>query len=148
MYALVENNAVKKYPYGPDLLRRDNPQVSFPKNLTDDVLSAFNVLPVRPTPYPQVDHTKNVAEGYPVLSPEGWVQVWDVTDATSDEISQRVADKFSSVRAERNQLLASCDWTQLPDAPVDASAWASYRQALRDITMQTDPFDIKWPTPP
>jgi hypothetical protein len=26
--------------------------------------------------------------------------------------------------------------------------WAAYRQALRDVTLQPDPFNIVWPTPP
>ena len=53
------------------------------------------------------------------------------------------------VRSERNQLLSSCDWTQIADAPVDADAWQIYRQALRDITIQTGfPADITWPTKP
>lgn len=40
---------------------------------------------------------------------------------------------------------------QLTDAPVsdtEAQQWASYRQALRDITTQSDPFNIQWPVPP
>lgn len=53
------------------------------------------------------------------------------------------------VRAERNQLLQQSDWTQLPDVPLATKeAWAVYRQALRDITNQPDPFNIVWPTPP
>lgn len=56
--------------------------------------------------------------------------------------------QWSAIRSERNAKLAVSDWTQLPDAPVDASVWASYRQALRDITQQSDPFDIIWPTAP
>lgn len=52
-------------------------------------------------------------------------------------------------RAERNQRLASTDWTQLPDAPCDQSAWATYRQALRDLPDQASfPDTITWPTPP
>jgi hypothetical protein len=27
-------------------------------------------------------------------------------------------------------------------------AWATYRQALRDITTQTDPFELNWPVTP
>ena len=55
----------------------------------------------------------------------------------------------SEVRAERNQLLSSCDWTQIADAPVDAAAWQIDRQALRDITSQTGfPTSITWPTKP
>lgn len=53
------------------------------------------------------------------------------------------------VRAERNRLLSACDWTQLPDVPLPTrEAWAAYRQALRDVTSQPDPFNIVWPTPP
>ena len=57
--------------------------------------------------------------------------------------------EWSLVRAKRNQLLSASDWTQLPDVPLTTKAeWATYRQALRDITNQTDPFNIIWPTPP
>ena len=53
------------------------------------------------------------------------------------------------VQAERNRLLQYTDWTQLPDVPVATKeAWATYRQTLRDITEQPDPFNIVWPTPP
>lgn len=56
--------------------------------------------------------------------------------------------QWAIVRTQRNAKLAASDWTQLPDAPVDAAEWAEYRQALRDVTDQTDPFDIAWPTAP
>lgn len=53
------------------------------------------------------------------------------------------------VRAQRDYLLKDSDWTQLPDAPVDQTAWATYRQALRDITDQAGfPETIDWPTQP
>lgn len=57
--------------------------------------------------------------------------------------------KWNIVRDQRNALLAQSDWTQLPDVPLATKeAWATYRQALRDITDQSDPFNIVWPTPP
>lgn len=53
------------------------------------------------------------------------------------------------VRKQRNDLLAACDWTQVADAPVDKDAWAAYRQALRDITAQSDfPLSVVWPVAP
>lgn len=55
---------------------------------------------------------------------------------------------WANVRANRNALLAASDWTQIADAPVDALAWAVYRQELRDITLQPDPFNITWPQEP
>ncbi|CUH67961.1 hypothetical protein TG4357_03308 [Thalassovita gelatinovora] len=54
-----------------------------------------------------------------------------------------------NARAGRDRLLAACDWTQLPDAQCDSSAWAAYRQALRDLTDQAGfPHQINWPAKP
>ena len=53
------------------------------------------------------------------------------------------------IRDWRNKLLTQSDWTQMPDVPlIGKQAWAAYRQALRDITLQTDPFAIVWPVAP
>ena len=55
----------------------------------------------------------------------------------------------TEARAKRNALLSQSDWTQVADAPVDQSAWATYRQALRDITGQGGfPETIVWPVSP
>lgn len=55
----------------------------------------------------------------------------------------------SRVRSRRDKLLSSSDWTQVADAPVDKTSWATYRQALRDITIQEGfPTDVVWPTEP
>lgn len=75
----------------------------------------------------------------------GWL--WDGATLTDPHVPDPAA-RWATIRAERNAKLAACDWTQLPDAPVDAAVWATYRQALRDITQQADPFNITWPTPP
>lgn len=54
------------------------------------------------------------------------------------------------IRMQRDHLLASSDWTQAADAPVDAKAWAAYRQALRDLpaTVKDPTQPIDWPAPP
>ena len=58
-------------------------------------------------------------------------------------------EQANSVRADRNKRLTDTDWTQVDDAPVDKAAWATYRQALRDVPNQTGfPWDITWPTTP
>lgn len=62
---------------------------------------------------------------------------------------QKDAEQAKSVRDERTQKLKDSDWTQVADAPVDKAAWATYRQALRDIPSQAGfPWDIQWPTQP
>ena len=54
----------------------------------------------------------------------------------------------AEARQERNDLLAATDWTAMSDAPTQATAMTTYRQALRDITSQSGwPTTINWPTP-
>jgi len=80
-----------------------------------------------------------------------WTQVWDVTDATAEEIDQRVTQQADDMRNQRNVLLSDTDWTQIGDAPVNATAWATYRQALRDITDHANfPYlgEDDWPVEP
>lgn len=50
-------------------------------------------------------------------------------DATNEQ-------KWEQIKLWRNAELAASDWTQLPDAPVDKTSWATYRQALRDLPAQ------------
>ena len=53
------------------------------------------------------------------------------------------------VRTYRDYILTASDWTQVADAPVDTAAWATYRQALRDIPAQSGfPDNITWPQEP
>lgn len=55
----------------------------------------------------------------------------------------------SQIRTKRNALLQQSDWTQVADAPVDQAAWATYRQALRDVTTQEGfPEAVVWPIAP
>jgi hypothetical protein len=59
------------------------------------------------------------------------------------------AEQAKSVRASRDEKLKDCDWTQVADAPVDKAVWATYRQALRDVTTQIGfPWTITWPVAP
>lgn len=73
--------------------------------------------------------------------------VWD-WHTRSWCISITLAER--EIKTKRDTLLSQSDWTQLPDVPLDTkSAWATYRQALRDITDQTEyPLNVIWPDPP
>jgi len=53
----------------------------------------------------------------------------------------------SQIMSKRHDLLAATDWSQLPDVPDSTKLkYKSYRQALRDITDQSEyPINIKWP---
>ena len=59
------------------------------------------------------------------------------------------AEQAKAVRTTRGEKLKDSDWTQVIDAPVDQAAWATYRQALRDVTGQEGfPWTVTWPTEP
>jgi len=56
---------------------------------------------------------------------------------------------LNRLRYWRNTELTRTDWTQVADAPVDQSAWATYRQALRDLpASNADPRKIELPEIP
>jgi Phage tail assembly chaperone protein len=76
-----------------------------------------------------------------------------VVPFTSEELAEANAKilelAWKELRDARNSLLASSDWTQVKDAPVDQEAWAVYRQALRDLPSNTqDPLNVIWPSTP
>jgi hypothetical protein len=76
---------------------------------------------------------------------DGMCCIVDVEPLTQEELDQRTTTQWQVIRTQRNQMLKDTDWTQVADAPVDKTKWATYRQALRDITVQADPFNINWP---
>jgi hypothetical protein len=63
--------------------------------------------------------------------------------------ARKDAEQAANVRNLRTEKLKDCDWTQIADSTADKTAWATYRQALRDITAQSGfPWTITWPTQP
>ena len=67
---------------------------------------------------------------------------------------KRILDqKWADIRTERNKLLTESDWVVVKAKETHANAsipsdWVDYRTELRDITKQSDPDDITWPTKP
>ena len=68
------------------------------------------------------------------------------------KVEAKTAQAWTALRTERNARLAASDYTQLQDAHLSAekkSAWADYRQALRDLPDEvTDPTQVTWPDVP
>lgn len=147
MYLRIVNNETT-YPYSLEKLKEDNPRVSFPSEMTESVMNEFNIYEVRQTPKPN-DYTKNISEGAPILVDGVYYQNWEQTNANESEINSRIEIKWEEIRQIRNELLQECDWTQLSDITSETkTVWQSYRQELRDVTTQSNPFSIVWPVKP
>ena len=150
-----ENNIVT-YPYSHDKYRAENKNKSLPKVLNNDYLAAENVFPVYPTSKPEFNEETQQAiadANNPYRDEDGlWRYGWNVLDKSEEVIEHDTSIKAMQVRKERDVLLTECDWATLKAAdtatPID-EAWATYRQALRDITTQDGfPYTVTWPTKP
>ena len=147
MYLRIINNEIT-YPYSLQKLREDNPHTCFPSEMTESLMGEWDIHEVRQTPKPN-DYTKNILEGTPILVEGVYYQNWEQTTASESEITNRLTAKWEEIREFRNQLLLECDWTQLADIPTETkTVWQTYRQELRDVTSQSNPFNIVWPTKP
>ena len=139
MYAKIINNIVIKFPYTLGDLHVENYDTSFPASPTVDLLSEFNVFKIVETPAPTIDSKTHRQSKSIQQVDEVWTQVW-----VSIELPEDVA--AANVRSYRDRLLTETDWTQVADAPVNKEAWATYRQALRDVSLQESfPWSVKWP---
>jgi hypothetical protein len=142
-YIKIINGQPEAYTIGQ--LRRDNPNTSFPKRPDDALLAQWGMLPLTLTPPPESDYAKSFKEGPPILVNEEWTQLWQ-----KEQLPQAEAE--ANIRSQRDGLLRNSDWIvsksyELGEpVPID---WATYRQALRDITLQEGfPYNVLWPTAP
>jgi len=95
-------------------------------------------------------YTKHVLG--PVFTDRAATETEPAMTAAEQEAAYKTAkdvEQAKSIRNSRTVMLNDSDWTQLADSTVDKEAWATYRQALRDITAQAGfPWTITWPDAP
>ena len=168
-YVKITNGAVAKYPYSTGQLRRDNPNVSFPRNIPLEIMRRYGMRPVTTEAMPNYDPltqkvttattpTRNVVRLMteedatdPITNEvntdlvgtpiygNDWVLTRTVVDLTADEITANDAVTAETNRDKRNELLAETDYLALSDMTLSAEM-TTYRQALRDITSHAN-----WP---
>ncbi len=92
----------------------------------------------------------NEETGEPIIGSQTLQEQLGMTDA--EVLAAHKEGNFNwLVRPERDKLLLESDWTQGADSPLSDSKkaeWKTYRQALRDMTTQSDPENVTWPTKP
>lgn len=127
MYALITNKAVEKYPYSIDQLRKDNPQTSFPKSPSTELLASYNVFPVVSTGA-QYDPTTQVAE------PNGcvfnadrnhWETAWTVRPKTAEELQSAAQALQDSIVQQTQQHLDSFARARNYDGILSACTYAT-----------------------
>jgi hypothetical protein len=102
MYILAPNQNVEKYPYSIGDLRKDNPQVSFPRNPSEELLASYDVYPVQLTSRPEGDV---VSEGLPIFNEQlqRWERYWIVRNFTQEEIEQQLLEKRQNMVVSMRQ---------------------------------------------
>lgn len=145
-YCFVENGTIVDGPRG---LPRSWRNISGLNWLSQEKLRALGWLPVRleeGEKNERFDGSTFQITATEVIETKQWRPL---TQAERDETAAALA---SEVRSRRNQMLAESDWTQLDDTPLDNVAkaqWATYRQALRDVSDQPSfPLTVEWPSQP
>jgi len=143
------DSTVEQYPYSLGLLRKDNPNTSFPKQPSVADMAAFNVYSVTEA-NPTVGDGQRLAKTWtPTLVSGDWVLAHEAVDLTDAEVAEATAVLAADAREKRDALLAATDWAAMPDSPTMSSAMTAYRTALRNVPAQSDfPTTITWPTAP
>ena len=197
MYAKINGGTVVKFPYTFGDLRKDHPNVSFPKNITQTTMQKYgmvgvlegpkptlgayqtvqrNALPTRPVigQYTEEDAPMPDMVGEDIIANYWMIEYTavdmfaDTTETDEDGVETTTtkaeheaayqatldAKVAETNRKTRNDLLTDSDWTQMNDSPLtneEKTAWATYRQELRDIS-DLDAWpnldDADWPVAP
>lgn len=139
MYVKVTNGVATEYTMGH--LRRDNPNVSFPRTCSDELLASYGMYPFTHDPKPDCDYTSQYIDESFEERDGAWYRKFTVVNLPQEDAER-------NVREERDSRLAKTDWMALSDVTMSPE-WAAYRQELRDISDQVGfPFSIAWPIEP
>ena len=133
------------------------PNVSFPATLDQNALDFGNVSVIVEVQPPECTMLHRVDyDGVQLINGQ-WTEVWSIHNKYDDPTEQTAWEvecleiQWVNVRCTRDILLAQTDYTDLPNTPITTQCrnnFLTYRQALRDITNQPDPYNIIWPTMP
>jgi len=151
--------------------RAANPSMSLPRVWNDSVLDALDLDPVLRSPAATTTaYQTSVRDGVEQDANGNWVEKYVArdmfADTTEDGVTTTKAEHEAAYQATldaktaeghrttRNKLLADSDWTQMNDSPLTnevKTAWATYRQELRDLS-DLDAWpnldDADWPVAP
>jgi len=152
-------------------IRRSMPNTSLPRVWTSSICDSLGIDPVlaAPAPAPSGEYKVVSRNGVTQDANGNWVEAYVERDMFSDYVNdegvtvtkaeqeqaytaRKNEEAATAVRAERDKLIASCDWMAIKafeGGTTVSTEWATYRQALRDVSAQAGfPNDITWPEKP
>lgn len=145
MYIKITNGIPIEYSITS--LRNDNSNVSFPENISNEILEKFDVYPyIIQEKFIINEKTEKIEhDGFIQDKAGNWVKIWKIVNKSQEEIGSWIAGKQLEVIYKRNLLLAETDFYALRDNTLTPEM-AEYRQSLRDITLQDGfPENVIWP---
>lgn len=149
MFVKITNGQVDQFPYTIGDLRKDNKNVSFPKNIDDATLQRFGVYRVVEAPAPEYNsRTHRLVTQAPSLVNGVWTVTRIAVAKDQAQIDTENTQKAADVREQRDRLLSATDWRFRTDMN-PSQEWIDYCQALRDVPAQAGfPWDVQWPSKP
>lgn len=123
MWARIIDGVVVDYPYGLRELQRDNPNTSFPDQMSEEAQQGWGIFPVAPRNPPAHDPvTQNCVRITPTLEDDAWVETWEVSAASAAEIAQRTAERRAGMRLSFAQLMIGLV-TEAWITEIEGEAW-------------------------
>lgn len=152
MYVKIKDNKVETYPFSMGNLKKENKNVSFPRQISNEMLASYGIYPVTYGATPEVSERDKKTEinSSPTLKDGAWVLEYTISDKTAEEIKEYDDNVIYGNRLKRNGLLRETDFYALSDITM-TDAMTTYRQALRDITSHANwpnLAEADWPTAP
>jgi len=111
---------------------------------SDSFLSENNCKKVADVTYDQATQKLNPVT--PVIDGD-YVKEYEAVTLSTDEKAAVDNQQLEKVRKQRNEKLRETDWRASSDLTL-SDDWKTYRQSLRDVPTQSDPWNITWPTEP
>lgn len=106
MWAKTLDGAVVAYPYGMAELRQDNPNTSFPDEISPQLLESFGIVVVVPHDPPVIDYrTHDCTRTLPAFQDGMWHETWLVTAAATEVVEARKLEIRQTLKLSFAQLV-------------------------------------------
>jgi len=142
MIIKTRNGEIDRYPYAIGQLRKDNPNISFPTNISENILNLYDCYTVEDTPKPLGDVVIEIA---PVYVNGVWSRQWDSRTFTPDELESyraKIKGRLAAIRYDKETNHPVVDTSRSSQAMING-AW-TMSQINPDIMINFKNMDGTW----